>query len=59
MDHRARVIHEDALWDLVEKWRKQAQTRATGPFLSSLPPFAWAQAMNEAAEDLSNLIIDY
>jgi hypothetical protein len=53
------TIPESVLWDLVDKWQKYADQKITGPFLSERPVTAWAQGLNEAAEDLSDLILEY
>jgi hypothetical protein len=49
-----------ALWDLVDKWRDAASniTDENSPYLSKEPKTAWAQAMNEAAEDLSDCLLE-
>lgn len=55
------MITEEALWALVEKWRESAvsaRSASPGPYLSSNPETAYGQAMNGAAEDLSDLILD-
>jgi hypothetical protein len=51
------VINEDALWDLVEKWREKVAA-PRGVYLSNRSDIAYGQALNEAAEDLSDLILD-
>lgn len=49
---------ETALWDLIDKWR-ESMNQPAGPYLSEDPKTAYGQAMNEAAEDLSDLILDF
>jgi hypothetical protein len=55
------MLSEKALWDLVDKWQGAARdiTEANMPYLSTDPTTAWGQAMNEAAEDLVNYLMDH
>lgn len=49
-------VDEEALWDLVERWREKiAQPR--GQYLSSRADIAYGQGLNECAEELSDLIL--
>jgi hypothetical protein len=51
-------IPEDMLWKLIDKWQAAARSNERGPYLASDPATAFGQAMNEAADDLSDLILD-
>ena len=51
-------IDTEALWDLIGKWRDAAVAHEDGPYLSRDPVTAWGQGIHEAAEDLSDLILD-
>jgi hypothetical protein len=52
------MVTEDALWALVHKWNDAARERERGPYLNADPSVAFGQALNTAAEDLSDLILD-
>jgi hypothetical protein len=52
------MLSEQALWDLVNKWQDAARERGRGPYLSQDPVTAFGQALNTAAEDLSDYLLD-
>lgn len=50
----------EKLWDLVDKWRDLADDRVIHmPFLSDYPRAAHAQGLYKAANELSDLILDW
>lgn len=54
-----RGASEESLLDLVDKWRELAmKPRAELPFMHPDPYIAFGQAMNRAAEDLADLVLD-
>lgn len=49
---------EQSLWDLVDEWRDLALKPQRAPYLNPDPGVAFCQAMNFAAEQLSDLLLD-
>ncbi|MBO0676896.1 hypothetical protein JRC04_05425 [Mycolicibacterium sp. S2-37] len=47
---------ENALWDLVDKWRAEANAKDFD-WVSLCPKIACAQGLNSAAEDLCDLLL--
>lgn len=58
--HAPKRIPIKVLWDLVDKWRAEAEDIADNgaPHLNARAPIAAAQSLNSAAEDLSDAILD-
>jgi hypothetical protein len=53
------AVLQEELWRLVDKLREDASHDPTGPYLCKTPETAYRQALNTAAEELSDALLDF